>query len=132
MDNQPLSDDEAFHNYFFYFVKALGVMSLDAAAQCEAMGNLNVAWEIQHEVLDSGTTLQNWSGTYLSAAQKDGIARLVATVNGLPQTALVSNEEAMTHPSWANLRIGASRLIELLELPIKSNREFFQRTSEQQ
>lgn len=131
MTNQILSEDEAFHNCFFYFVKALDVMSLDAAAQCEAMGGLNVAWEIQHDILDSGTTLQNWSGAYLSASQKDEIAQLVAAVSGLPQLALISNEEAMTHTSWANLRMGASRLIELLEMPIKSNHEFFRKTSKQ-
>lgn len=132
MDNHPLSEDEAFHNCFFYFVKALDVMSLDATAQCEAMGNFNVAWEIQHDVLDPGTALQNWPGPYLDQTEKDEIARLITAVNGLPQGALVeSNEDAMKHPSWGSLRIGASRLTELLERSISKNREFFQTKNEQ-
>lgn len=130
MTNHTLSDEEEFHNCFFYFVKALNVMSLDAIAQCEAMGNFNVAWEIQHDVQDLGTALQNWPDPYLDQIQKDEIARLIAVVNELPQEALMSNESAMKHPNWTNLRVGASRLIELLDLPIKRNREFFQKASE--
>lgn len=126
MANPPLSADETFHTCFFYFVKALGVMSLEPAAQYETMGKFNVAWEIQHDVLDAGISLQSWPGLYLGKAEKDEIARLVVSVKALPQAALMSTEDAVHHPSWEGLRIGAARLIQLLELPIKNNVEFFQ------
>lgn len=126
MDNQLLSQDEAFHNCFFYFVKALGVMSLEPAAQYETMGKFNVAWEIQHDVLDAGISLQSWPGLYLGKAEKDEIARFVVSVKALPQAALMSTEDAVHHPNWTSLRVGAARLIQLLELPVKNNLEFFQ------
>ena len=126
--NQALSDDEAFHNCFFYFVEALGVMSMDAVAQCKAMNNVNVAWEIQHDVLDAGIALQKWPALYLNQAEKDEIGRLVAAVSALPSTALRSvNEASMQHPAWTELRRGAAQLLKKLERPIRKNREFFQK-----
>jgi len=58
--NELMSLEESFHNCFFYFMEAVDVLALDAAGQCEVMGNFNVAWEIQHDVLDDGVSLINW------------------------------------------------------------------------
>ena len=127
MDIAPISQDEAFHNSFFYFVKALNVMMLDAAAQCEAMGNFNVAWEIQHDVMDTGIALDTWTDSYLTQVEKDQITRLVALVKELPKAALESEESAVNHPDWAKLRIAAFHLLKLLAGSIEKNREFFSR-----
>jgi hypothetical protein len=126
MNNDALSDDEAFHNSFFYFAEALEVMSLDAAKQCEVMKNFNVAWEIQHDVLDMGIAIQQWPGSYLTQTEKDEIGALVATASALSPAALSSaNEDAMKHPAWEELRRGATQLLKKLERPLQRNREFF-------
>jgi hypothetical protein len=47
---EKLSDEEWLENEFFYFLKALDTLTLDAEDQCERMGNYNVAWELQEDV----------------------------------------------------------------------------------
>ena len=122
-----MSLDESFHNAFLYFMEALGVLSLEAAEQCEAMGNFNVAWELQHDVLDGGTALINWPVDYLSASEKDDTAQLLRPLSELPEAALRSaNQEAMSHTAWIGLRSGAVMLIEQLRDAARRNREFFQ------
>jgi hypothetical protein len=126
MANEPMSLEESFHNCFLYFMKALDVLASDAAEQCEAMGNFNVAWEIQHDVLDGGTSLINWPTDYLSQPEKDAIAQVTTPLKELPDGALISDHmRAMNHPSWADLRIAAKRLRMQLDDATKKNREFF-------
>src|SRR6059058_4613943 len=48
---EPIDAEEAFHNGFYYFLRALEALSLDADAQCEAMGDCNVAWELKDDVM---------------------------------------------------------------------------------
>ncbi len=126
MANKPMSLEESFHNCFLYFMEAVEVLSLDATEQCEAMGNFNVAWEIQHDVLDGGNSLINWSIDYLSQSEKDAIAQVTKSLKELPDGALLSDHmRAMNHPSWTDLRISAKRLRVQLDDVVKKNREFF-------
>lgn len=124
--NEPMSLEESFYNCFLYFMKALDVLALDADEQCEVMGNFNVAWEIQHDVLDGGTSLINWPIDYLSQPEKDAIAQVTTPLKELPDSALVSDHmRAMNHPSWADLRFAAKRLRVQLDDAVKKSREFF-------
>lgn len=107
-------------------MKALDVLASDAAEQCEVMGNYNVAWEIQYDVLDGGTSLINWPIDYLSQPKKDAIAQVITYLKELPDDALLSDHMlAMNHPSWAELRLVAIRLRVQLNDVTKKNREYF-------
>jgi hypothetical protein len=124
--NETMTLEESFHNCFFYFMEAVDALSLNAAEQCEVMDNFNVAWEIQHDVLDGGTSLINWPIDYLSQSEKDAIAHVITPLKELPDDALLSdNMRAMSHPSWADLRIAAKRLRVQLDDAVKKNRKFF-------
>lgn len=129
MNTGALFDDEAFHNCFFYFIEALDVMAMDAVSQCKAMNDFNVAWEIQHDVLDAGAALQKWPGIYLCRSEKDELGKLLAAVSALPPTALLgASKEVMNHSAWSTLRRGAAQLLKQLEKPIQRNHEFFRST----
>ena len=125
-NNEPMSLEESFHNCYFHFMEAVGVLALDAAEQCELIGNVNVAWEIQHDVLEGGTSLINWPVDYLSQPEKDAIAQVTTPLKELPDDALLSDHmRAMNHPFWAELRLAATRLIARLDEATKRNRQFF-------
>lgn len=126
-DNEPMSLEESFHNCFLYFMQAVDVLSLDAAEQCETMGNFNVAREIQQDVHDDGTALINWPVTYLSLGERDAIAQLISSLMELPEAALLRHEhkQAMSHPAWADLRSAAKCLRVQLDEAVKKNRDFF-------
>lgn len=118
--------EDSFHNAFLYFTEALGVLSLDAHSQCQAMGNFNVAWEIQHDALDWGTALMNFPVCYLYPSEKEAIAPLLKSLQELPQEALAGNDRlAMNHQAWTPLRSAAVCLIARLDDAIRRNREFF-------
>lgn len=112
-----LTDEEKYETTYHYFVKALRVMAADARTQCKLMGNINVAWELQHDVTDGGTALLNLPVGNLTELQKEYVRKFIAQVNNLPKAILVAassaiaNEKAMNDPSWAQLREDASRLI---------------------
>lgn len=126
MDDQPLSDDESFHNEFFYFIKAVEVLSMDAAAQREVMNNFNVAWEVQHDALDGGTALISRAGNYLSEAEKSEIAKLLEQLSELPKASLGGDhDEAMSHSAWMEIRCTADRLSARLSDAVRRNHEFF-------
>lgn len=132
MNNELMSLEESFHNCYFYFMEAVGLLALDAAKQCEAMGNFNVAWEIQHDALDGGISLINWPIDYLSLSEKEAITRVTTLLKELPQEALLSDHmRAMSHSSWAELRWAAKRLIAQLEGSTKKNGQFFDKQRSQ-
>ena len=109
---EPLSSEDSFHHCFFYFVKGLEVLTLDAAAQCDVMGNFHVAREIQHDVLDPGTSLTTWPGEYLNQSEKEAITAVVDILKELPEDALqVHHFQAMSHPAWVAVRSAAVALI---------------------
>ena len=126
MGNEPMSLEESFHNCFLYFMKAIDVLSLDALEQCDAMGYSNVAREIQHDVLDGGTSLINWPNEYLSQPEKDAIAQVLRSIKELPDGALIDDHmRAMNHPYWTDLRLMAAHLRLQLDAAIQRNRDFF-------
>lgn len=127
MDKEPASLEESFHNCFFYFVQAVDVLSLSAPEQCEAMGNFNVAQEIQQDVHDNGVALINWPVAYLSLNERNAITKLLSLLMELPEAALSrgDHKKAMSHPGWTNLRIAARELHAQLEHAIKRNGDFF-------
>ncbi|MDN8617201.1 hypothetical protein [Variovorax ginsengisoli] len=47
---RPLKPEEAFRNAYWYFVEALETLAADPEAQCDAMGDCNVGWEIKDDV----------------------------------------------------------------------------------
>jgi hypothetical protein len=125
-NNEPMSLEESFHNCYFRFIEAVSVLALDAAEQCKVMGHVNVAWEIQHDVLDGGISLINWPVDHLSQPEKDAIAQVTTPLKELPDDALLNDSvQAMNHPSWVELRLAATRLIAQLEDATKKNRQFF-------
>ena len=128
MGNEPMSLDESFHNCFFYFMQAVDVLSLDAEKQCEAMGNFNVAWEIQHDVRDGAAALINWPIGYLSLTEQDAVSQIALFLGELPEAALLPDHmQAMSHPAWVDLRIAAKRLRVQLDDAVKKNREYFKK-----
>ncbi len=119
--------DEAFHNCLYYFVQAIEVLAMESAAQCEAMGNVNVGWELQHDAMDLGAALVSWRGDYLAPIEKNAIEQLLAALAALPSGALSSldNQAAMSHPAWIALRAAAAELLVELQYPIERTRNFF-------
>lgn len=127
--NEPMSDEESFHQCFLNFMDSLDVLSLDAAEQCELMDNFNVAREIQQDVYDSGISLVNWPviAVSLSPCERVAIAHLIRPLMALPEAALLRHEhmQAMSHPAWADFRITAKRLCVLLDDAVKKSRAFY-------
>ena len=123
-----ISEADDFANVFFYFIKALKVLAKDADAQCEYMGNYNVAWELKSDV-SAGAYLLNLPGE-LTQREKDGIAAMVAALNELPVSLLAgattetANKKAMNAPDWVPLRVRAAELLRLLSGAIRKNEAF--------
>jgi hypothetical protein len=138
MASEEMDDHEVFENTFFYFTKALRVLSSDAATQCEDMGNYNTPWEIQRDTTSGGLGSLRLSAPYLSWEQAEKIVDLVAALRRLPKEALsvpvphmkmtghVGCITAMNHPAWEPLRKEAAQLLVLLEPAIKRNEAYFQ------
>lgn len=133
--NDEISDSDYFENTFFYFVKALQVLALDADMQCQRMGNYNVAWELQQDVAQGGLDSARSPSSHLTARQADEAIRLARALEELPGEAispkgfLTTNHEgsiaAMNHLSWVPLRRQATELLKLLEPAIERNALYF-------
>jgi hypothetical protein len=131
------SDEEhdLFENSFFYYVKALLILSHNADTQCEEMGNYNTPWEIQADVGTSGIYLIRPAASYLTWEQTEKIVELSAALKALPREAiapigmLMTSHAgclyAMNHPAWEPLRERAKELLVLLESAIKRNQAYF-------
>ena len=74
---------DLFENAFFYYIKALRVLSYDAETQCEEMGNYNTPWELQADVGTSGTYLIRPAASYLTWEQTEKIVELSAALRVL-------------------------------------------------
>jgi hypothetical protein len=120
-DAEALSEREAFENGYFYFVAALETLALPADAQCQRMGDCNVAWELKRDVGAAEYLLQSPSSARLSDAQRRAVEALLAKLARVPVDQLPSgrgrkpNLEAMTHESWAPLRSMAAEALRQLE-----------------
>jgi hypothetical protein len=133
--NGEISDSDYFENAFFYFVKALQLLALDADLQCQQMGNYNVAWELQQDVAQGGWDSARSPSSHLTPGQADEVIRLARMLEELPDEAispkglLTTNYEgsiaAMNHLSWVPLRRQAAELLKLLEPAIERNALYF-------
>ncbi|MEP6722200.1 MAG: hypothetical protein ABJA77_12175 [Variovorax sp.] len=118
---------DAFHNAYHYFVEAVKVLSHGAEAQCIAMGDYDVAWEIKDDV---GAGRYLVGKTFLGAPEEQAIVHLIAALEGVPEHVLhaASGREAslraMLHPSWAPLRGLAARVLQDLRISVDENRRF--------
>jgi hypothetical protein len=117
---------EAFQNTFFYFIKALHVMSWSQDEQLVAMDHSNAAWEIQHDVLDQGAALVNWIPQTLQNSEHEAIRLFLERVHEMPVAALTSDSQAMEHFAWTDMRIYAKQLLGQLENAITKNQEYFE------
>lgn len=132
---EELSEEEWLENEFFYFLKALQILAMDAEEQCEWMGNYNVAWELQEDVSAPIPPMIDSPFSYFTEAQSVALARLAEALKSLPEEAIVveglpttSHEgsiAAMRHPSWEPLRAYARELLHLLEPAIQRNAAYF-------
>ena len=127
MNDEPMGSEELFHTRLFYFLEALNVLAMDASAQCDVMGNFNVAREIQQDARDGAVALSTSSDEYLSPAEKEGIAKLLTPLDQLPEAALLRHEhaKAMNHPAWEDLRKLAIQLLDQLSAAAERNRRHF-------
>jgi hypothetical protein len=133
--NDEISNSDYFENTFFYFVKALKVLAMDADQQCQWMGNYNVAWELQQDVAEGGLNSVALESSHLTEAQANEVIRLARALEELPDEAispkgfLTTNYEgsivAMNHLSWVPLRRQATELLKLLEPAIERNALYF-------
>ena len=136
MSPGQIEPSEEFENAFWYFLKALRVLSHDAEAQCEEMDNYNAPWEIQNDVAEGSLALLRSSTSYLTWEQTERMTELATALRALPQEAIApkgmvtTNHAgcfvAMNHPAWVSLREIAEQLLVLLEPAIKRNEAFFQ------
>jgi hypothetical protein len=124
-----MSEQEQFEHAYYYFMLALQALAMDAKSQCE-VGNYNTAWELKFDV-SAGTYIFNLPER-LSQNQKDGILRLIAQLETIPEEILRATEfnedenlAAMNHPCWEPLRAQATALVALLEPATKKNKVFY-------
>jgi len=55
----PLLPDEALRDAYSYFMEAVETLAAEPEAQCEAMGDYNVGWEVKDDVA-AGRCLTEW------------------------------------------------------------------------
>jgi len=121
----PEDLENADHNSFWsIYQTALNALASDPMTACEAMGNYNTPWEIQHDIMDY-TYLRDSAALALDEDQRAGMLLLDEGLRMLPPEAIAppgalmtSHDgclQAMRHPAWEPLRQHAVRLAELLE-----------------
>jgi hypothetical protein len=133
MSNSSAKDD--FEDSLYHFVEAVKVLASPPEEQCEAMGNYNVAWEIQHDVWEGGLALVELEASTLNSRQSDKIIALAERLQKLPEGAIAppgmptTNHEgslaAMKHSAWVSLRRDALDLLETLEPAIRNNANYW-------
>ena len=113
-----ITDEEAFHNSYYYYVEALGILADTAENQCQRVGDYNVAWELKDDVA-AGKYLV--SRGHLSASQEAWVGALSAALEAVNTNALPSgpgretNLQAMANVSWEPIRFLAAEVIKQLE-----------------
>jgi|SRR5690242_9722498 hypothetical protein len=128
---EAISSIDAFHNSFYHFVEALEILAKDAGAQCEAMGDYNVAWELYHDI-GAGEYLASSPQGQLSAQEASAILTLMPLLKDVPASELPGgagreqNLPAMQHPSWRPLRTQAASVLTFLGPAIARNKRFFE------
>jgi hypothetical protein len=130
--SQPeISEEAAFENAYYYFVQAVEVLAMAAEAQCEIMGNYNVAWELKGDV-SAGSYLFNLPCPKVTDQQKRSILALIASLDELPNPVLqagvgaVPSLASMRHPCWVPLRKQAQELLAILSPLTINNAQYFE------
>ena len=117
-DDDP---DDVYANAYWYFLKTLKIISEDAERQCEAMGYVNVAWELQDDAMSWSKSVLSLPGGRLSAEQRDAINHFVAGLRALPNSVVnvdnVKEEHlrVMNSAPWTSLRLEARNLTKILD-----------------
>lgn len=112
------TDESEFHSGYCIFVQALEMLALPANAQCAAMGDYNVAWELKEDV-QTGKYMVGQG--YLSPEQECWVLALAGALEAVPAQILPAgagretNLVAMQHPSWIPLRAIAALALQALE-----------------
>jgi hypothetical protein len=124
---------ESDQNGFFHFVQALELLAMDAKSQCEAQGNYNTPWEIQHDVADWAVLAES-PVLGFTPEQKEVTSDLAQQLLDLPSAAIAPAGVSMTTPAgclagmrhvdWEPLRGKAKQLLALLEPVIAENRRY--------
>jgi len=112
------AEESEFHSGYRVFVQAVEMLALSADAQCAAMGDYNVAWELKDDV-QAGKYMVGQG--YLSPEQECWVLALVGALEAVPAQVLPSgagretNLVAMQHPSCVPLRAIAALALQALE-----------------
>ena len=128
--DEAASIEESYHNSYYYFIRAVKILSESPEKQCELVGDYNVAWELKDEV-SSGIYLIESPASTLNASQKLAIQQLIDELNKMPATVLREatnhkiNLKAMQNPVWVPLRKQAAILQRTLEAATKNNERYF-------
>jgi hypothetical protein len=111
---EPVSDLEGLQYTFLGFMNAVEALAASPVAQCEWIGDHNVAWELRTDVAAGKYLI----GTkFLSLDQERAVLALVAALDTIPAIVLPAaigrdvNLKAMQHDCWSNLRIQASKVV---------------------
>ena len=120
LNASEMSEQEQFELGYYYFIQALKILAKEANAQCQEMGNCNVAWELKDDV-SAGSYMLKVAADNLSQEQKSSITKLISELNKVPESVVRSAEdpngnlEAMQAPCWVPLRLLAAQLLQSLE-----------------
>ncbi|HRH81512.1 MAG TPA: hypothetical protein PLW81_10750 [Thiobacillaceae bacterium] len=116
-DSNLITDEEEFHSSYRIFINAVEMLAATPEAQCEAMGNFNVAWELKEDVTAGQYLVKRG---YLSEEQEAWIEALVGALSIVNTSILPagaskeSNTAAMSSPRWEPARFMAKTVLERL------------------
>jgi hypothetical protein len=128
--SEPMDDEEKYQHIFFYFIRALRILAMDAESQCDAERNFNVAQELKYEILSGRYVIGKGK---LNESEETAIASVTSAIDTIPDSALTfaeghaPNVGNMTHPAWTPIRAGAASLLNLLNSRIAENNAYFER-----
>jgi hypothetical protein len=124
-----MDEEEKYNHIFFYFIKALRILAMDAESQCDAEGNFNVAQELQYEILCGRYVIGKGK---LNNSEEKAVAAVTSAIETVPDSALkfaeghAPNVQNMRHPAWIPIRAEAASLLQLLDSRIAENSAYFQ------
>lgn len=122
--------EEQFHQLFCDFVAVLRILAMDAASQCRAWGDFNIAQELKHETLAGRGVIGKGK---LDQAEESAVAALAVVINAVPDSALVfaeghaANVKNMTHPAWKLVRAQAASLLTSLASRILESKAYYEK-----
>ena len=114
--NQPPSLEESWALGWAAFLEALAILAMEAPEQCRAMGNYNVPWELQHDVL-AGEYLLSSPVSRVTELQRNLLVDLLRELRALPSEAIgqpntiEGNLRGMSHVAWSGLRDRAAQAL---------------------